>query len=253
MNYSICIDALFPKQNIKTSLSEVKKCGYSAIEFWSWWDKDIPAIIETCSLLQLSVAAFSTRMDINPGNPANLDAYLKGLKDSIKTAKQLNCNTIITQAGRTIEGIPFDLHRKSLIQALQNAVPILENAGITLVIEPLNVNVDHPDYHLVFSRDAFSIVQNIKSPYIKILYDIYHQQISEGNITQIILENIEHIGHFHIAAVPGRVEPCNGELNYPYIIEKIKESGYSGYIGLEYMPKRNAVETLKETHLLLPR
>ena len=115
-----------------------------------------------------------------------------------------------------------------------------------LVIEPLNTYVDHAGYYLWSSDEAFQIVGEVNSPNIKVLFDIYHQQIMEGNIIPRIRKNINSIGHFHAAGSPGRHELDSGEINYPNIFEAIGEAGYTGYIGLEYFPLKDAVEGLKK-------
>lgn len=247
MKYSVCTDALFPQVSPKSYMLELKSCGCTAIEFWSWWDKDIESLAEMCRRNDMKIAAFCTRFNINPGIPQNHDSYLSGLADSIKAAAALGCSTLIAQAGWTAAGIPFEVHRNALIQVLKDAVPLLSSSKITLALEPLNTKTDHPGYHLSYAEDAFDLIRTLNTPHIKVLYDIYHQQITEGNIIQTITQNIDLIAHFHIAAVPGRTEPLYGELNYPYIIKKIKETGYTGYIGLEYMPHRSPIRTLRET------
>ena len=124
---------------------------------------------------------------------------------------------------------------------------MLEAAGITLLVEPLNELIDHQGYYLVKSAEAFDIIKQVASPNIKILFDIYHQQISEGNVINNILANMEYIGHFHAAGNPGRNELQRGEINYPPLFAAIKQSNFSGYVGLEYWPLAdNAIEPLQE-------
>jgi hydroxypyruvate isomerase len=108
---------------------------------------------------------------------------------------------------------------QSLIEGLRACVPILEKEGVTLLIEPLNTRVNHQGYFLASSEEAFHIINQVGSPYVKILFDIYHQQITEGNVIANIRENIGLIGHFHAAGNPGRHELDNGELNYEQIFK----------------------------------
>ena len=132
--------------------------------------------------------------------------------------------------------LPASKQRQSLIEGLKEAAPIVEAAGITLVIEPLNELVDHQGYFLIRSKEAFEIINEVGSPNIKVIFDIYHQQISEGNLISNIVNNIDNIGHFHAAGNPGRHELQRGEINYPEVFMSIKETGYRGYVGLEYWP-----------------
>ena len=123
-----------------------------------------------------------------------------------------------------------------LVDGLKEAAPLLEASGVTLVIEPLNELVDHPGYYLIRSDEAFEIVQKVGSQRVQVVFDIYHQQVSEGHLIHNITSNIDKIGHFHAAGTPGRHELFRGELNYPAIFEAIRATGYDGYVGLEYWP-----------------
>ena len=128
---------------------------------------------------------------------------------------------------------------------------MLERAGITLVFEPLNDLVDHIGYYLVRSEQAFAIVDQVASESVKVVFDIYHQQISEGNVIRNAVDNIGRIGHFHAAGNPGRHELTRGELNYAEIFREIRESGYEGFVGLEYWPIDETEAGLKEAARLV--
>ena len=120
---------------------------------------------------------------------------------------------------------------------MAEAVHIAERADFTLLLEPLNTLVDHPGYYLDSSAEAVEIVRAVGSPHLKLLYDVYHMQIMEGNLLATIEKNLAWIGHFHAAGVPGRGELFGSELNYPVILAKIEALGYQGAFGLEYFPK----------------
>ena len=120
---------------------------------------------------------------------------------------------LISQVGEFRQGVSRDDQEEALIAGLKAAAPMLEEAGITLVIEPLNELVNHPGYFLIRSDAAFDIIEEVDSPNVKVVFDIYHQQISEGNLIQNIVENIDKIGHFHAAGNPGRNELQFGEIN----------------------------------------
>lgn len=232
---SLCIDAVFGDLSFEKACQETAKANISTIEFWSWWDKDLTELKTAVNRYDLSIACCCTKfislVDVN-----QRAAYLQGLTESIVVAKDLNISTLISQVGDFIEGVPREQQKQSLIDGLVAAVPLLEDAGITLVIEPLNELIDHRGYYLVKSAEAFDIIRQISSPNIKVLFDIYHQQISEGNLINNILSNIEHIGHFHAAGNPGRHELQCGEINYSQVFSAIKQSKFKGYIGLEYWP-----------------
>lgn len=243
MKYSVCIDAVFRKMPFTESMKEVKKAGLDAFEFWGWWNKDADAILKAKNELKLSLSAFCTRM-ISLVEEEKRDEYIAGLKETIDVAKKFNCTTLITQVGTELTDRPRQRQHESLVAGLKACAPLLESSGITLVFEPLNTLVDHKGYYLWSADEAFRIVDEAGSPFIKVLFDIYHQQIMEGNIISRIKGNIDKIGHFHCAGNPGRNELWKGEINYPEIFKVIDASNYNGYVGLEYFPLENAAAGL---------
>ena len=163
-------------------------------------------------------------------------------------AKELGCKFLISQVGDELEGVSREDQHNSIVDGLKVCAPMLEEEGITLVIEPLNTHVNHKGYYLYSSHEAFEIVDKVGSGNVKVLYDIYHQQIMEGNLISTIRNNIDKIGYFHAAGNPGRNELYYGEINYMEVLKAIRETGYNGYIGLEYFPKddvKKGLEMLK--------
>jgi len=229
-------------KDIYIGMQEVSECGLKNIEFWTWWDKDIEKLRAEKERLGLEVKAFCTKF-ISLVEPALRNDYIEGLKETLKVAKQLDCRTIISQTGNDNGACRKEQHA-SLVAGLKECAPILEAEGITLVIEPLNLRVDHAGYFLSNSEEAFEIIDEIKSTNVKILFDIYHQQITEGDVTRRILKDIDKIGHFHAAGNPGRHELAESELNYNYILKQIDSTLYGGMIGLEYFPLADSSKEL---------
>lgn len=242
---SVCIDAVLEGRSLDDAISMVAQCGFSAFEFWSWWDKDLDDLVDQRDKNELKVAACCTKF-ISLVDPALRDDYLSGLAESIAAAETLECLTLISQVGDSVPGSSPEDQRQSVIDGLIAAAPLVEAADVTLVIEPLNEKIDHPGYFLIRSSDAFEIVEAVGSPNVKVLFDIYHQQVSEGDLIKNITDNIDKIGHFHAAGNPGRSELSGGEINYPEVFTAIESSGYSGYVGLEYFPKRDPAAGLFE-------
>jgi hydroxypyruvate isomerase len=242
---SVCIDAVFGGQTPRDAIESVSRSGISAFEFWGWWDKDLDAIEAARDRFGLRIAACCTRF-ISLVDPRCRSDYLRGLSESIAVARRLGCPTLISQVGDFCPGVPREQQHASLVDGLREAAPLLEAADVTLTIEPLNELIDHPGYYLVRSDEAFQIVRQVASPRIKVVYDIYHQQISEGNVIRIITDHIDLIGHFHAAGNPGRHELTRGELHYPSIFRAIRETSYQGYVGLEYWPVDDPVRGLQE-------
>ncbi len=254
----VCAETVFPELGFLDRIKKIAMIGYPAIEFWFWdeKDKDIDQIAGSTKELKIeindivvnapdgSIGGFLTKAE-------DKDKYLERLKGTIDIAHRLNCKKLITCSGNIVEHLSSEAQIKSIISTLREATKIAEAERITLLLEPLNSKVDHPGYFLDSSKIGFDIVKRVNSPHLRLLYDIYHMQIMEGNILDMIKENVSLIGHFHAAGVPGRHELDNGEINYPFIVKKIEELGYQGYFGLEYFPKKDSEISLREMKEIL--
>lgn len=234
MKLSVCIDAVYMGKDIEEAIHEVKKAGIPAIEFWSWDNKDLEKLKKVIDNTGIEIAAFCTGF-ISLIDEAKRQEYIEYLIRTITLAKELGCRTIISQTGADM-GTPRRVQHASLVESLKACVPYLEEADVTLVVEPLNTRVDHAGYYLASSDEAADIMKEVGNNHVKMLFDIYHQQITEGDLIRRIKEYASLIGHFHAAGNPGRHELYNSEIDYKKIFEAIKDTGYEGYIGLEYFP-----------------
>ena len=243
MRYSVCLPAVLKGMDFVEAMHCVHGMGFEAVEFWSWWDTDLDAIARAGQELEMTITTFCTKF-VSLTDKSKRQLYLDGLKESIDAAKKCNVKTLISQAGDDT-GEERERQMENLAEGLFAAVPYLEAAGITLVVEPLNLKVDHPGYFLSSSWEGFALVERVNSPKVKLLYDIYHQQITEGDLIPTIVKNIHHIGYFHAAGHPGRHELDTGEINYPNVFKAIEQTGYHGYVGLEYFPLRDPGEGLR--------
>ena len=151
-------------------------------------------------------------------------------KEAIEQAKGLGCKCIV---GLTGETITYDKRAQNVIKFLRRVKGMLEDNNIMMVLETLNQLRDHQNFWLATTDQAQLIVQAVDSPNIKQLYDIYHQQITEGNLIPNIRDNIAGIGHMHIGDNPGRKQPGTGEINYPNVFKAIAETGYDGFVAVE--------------------
>ena len=244
MKFSVCTDALFGGMNTADAIQKCAALGFEAIEFWVWSSKDMKAVKEAADAAQIKIAGFCTKNMVLT-DPSERNAYLEGLSESIEVAKAAGAGILISQVGPDT-GLPRQEQYESIIEGLWAAAPLLKGTGITLAIEPLNLLYDHAGYFLSSSSEGFKIIKEVGCANIKILFDIYHQQITEGNLIQNITENIDLIGHFHVAGNPGRHEPFIGEINYKEVFAAADKAGYKGYAGLEYWTSENVEESLKK-------
>lgn len=259
----ICIETVFSDLPYEERIHRIAKIGFLSFEFWyhdQRFDganlikesKDIDAVAKIARDKKLQVSNFVVNSpDGQIGGslvkPEDKPQYLARLKEVIPLARKLNCKRMITCAGNGVRGRNYEDQRESIINTLSEASKIVEKEDMILLLEPLNTMVDHPGHFLDSAHEGAKIMREINHPNIQLLFDIYHMQIMEGNILSTIEENIDIIGHFHAAGVPGRHELWMGELNYKNIIKKIDELGYKGYFGLEYFPEIDSEKSLRQT------
>ena len=246
---SVCVEMVFRPLPFEERLDAVAQAGYRAFEFWGWQNKDLPAVLERKQALGLECAAFGaaggTLMD-----SANHQAYWDAFSQAAEWARKLDCPSLIVTTGNSLPDVPRERQLETLRRGLEGVARAAQAGGVTAVLEPLNTKVNHPGYFLDHGPEAFQLVQEIGSPSLCILYDIYHMQIMDGDIIQTILDHIDLIKHFHVADVPGRHEPGTGELNYANIFRRIDETGYNRYVGLEYHPSADHAASLAHVKTL---
>jgi len=237
LKLSACIEMIYNQVPEFTGrIERVADCGLKAVEFWGWKNKDLEGIAKFADDLGMAIAGFVCESDGALVDPSNTQAWVEGAKVSILQAKQVGVPTLIVTTGQEMDSIGRTEQHAAVVAGLKGIAPFAEDNGITLVLEPLNIAVDHKGYYLATSDEGFEILREVDSPRVKLLYDIYHQQITEGNLIQTFTENIDLIGHFHVADVPGRNEPGTGEINYANVFRAIAATDYAGYIGLEFAP-----------------
>lgn len=246
MKCSVCLPIMYRGMSAADALLQVKEAGAEAFEIWSWWDQDLDALERAKRETGLEMSAMCTKM-IPLNDPARRSEFLSGLTESIAVARWFGCPTLIAQVGQNMEDVSRDAQRASIVEGLRAAAPLLEAENVVLAIEPLNDLVDHKGYYLTRSDEAFGIVREVNSPAVKVLFDVYHQQITEGNLIANLTKGIEWIAHIHIAGVPGRHAPLRGsEINMPAVLAALKKLGYQGYIGLEYLPLEEPAQGIRE-------
>lgn len=243
MRLCVPIPCFFGDMDFCEAIKEVKALGFDAAETYAWQHLDLEKVRATCEEQGVELLSMCTT-EFNMTDPSYRQKWLEGLEISCKAAQQLGVKRLITQVGQDT-GAPRQEQHDSVVAALQVAKPILEEAGVTIMIEPLNTLVNHKGYYLWSAVEAFEIIREVNHPLVKVVYDIYHQQVMEGNIIPNIVNNLDCIAHLHSAGHPGRHELQFGENDYNFIFDAVDKAGYTGSCGLEYGPTLPARESLR--------
>jgi hydroxypyruvate isomerase len=199
----------------------------------------------------LSTLAKAHHFDLGPNNPRSWPLCLERLRASIDACADFGCPNAVTFTG-TRDGTPDDVGLRNCVEGYKQIVGYAERKKVTLCLEMLNSRtggnmLGRPDYQGDHADYCLEIIKRVGSPRLKLLFDIYHVQIMDGDLISRIRADHEFIGHYHTAGVPGRCELDNTqEINFPPIMKAILETGYTGYVGHEFIPTRDPFEGLRE-------
>jgi hydroxypyruvate isomerase len=263
---SVRVEALFPGLALPETMRRVAAAGYQAFEFGDWRAADPAAIVKLKQQLRLECACIVGNKSVNPKgmglcDPAERSGFLGEVAASLEAAKRFETPMLVILSGFKVPGLPRAPQHASIVEGLKRAAEMAAREKITIIVEPINTRAkieplnpkgdNHANYYLDHFDEAKEIMHEVGSPYVKILYDLYHAQIMDGNLIQTIRENLADIAHIHVGDVPGRHEPGTGEIQYGNVFAAIHDSGFKGYVAMEYVPSKDAMVTLREARKLV--
>jgi hydroxypyruvate isomerase len=233
-------------------LEKVVEAGYRAVElvneFKDWKKEDFAEARRKKRELGIEIDG-TCGVWLPLADATQREAFLKSLRDFIPTMRELECTRLIMQTGNKIPGLsPEEMHANCL-ETLKRGADIAAENNIELLIENIDPE-ENPKYFLTSSAEGFEIVRSVGNPHVKFLYDLFHEQIAEGNLIAKLEKNIDLVGLVHVADVPGRHHPGTGEINYSNIFRKLAELRYSRYVAMEFHPLGDPVKELREAREL---
>lgn len=250
INQSICYPLFKPAEmGLEVLFQTSAEIGYAAVELWHRGD-DFETVMTLAKEYGLAVASMSGHASLPDGlnKRANHDRIEAELKTSIDVAAQHNIPGLICFSGNRQPELSEEEAIEAVAAGLRRVAPYAEAKGVNLNLELLNSKVNHPGYQCDHTAWGVAVCERVNSPRVKLLYDIYHMQIMEGDIIRTIREHIQWIGHFHTAGNPGRNDlDETQELNYTAICRAISETGYDLYVGHEFRPKGDPIAALHDT------
>jgi hydroxypyruvate isomerase len=246
---SVRVEPLFRRMALDEQIRKVAEAQYQGFEFGNWRAADPDVITPLAKKLGIECACIVGNKGVNPPgmtltDPHDREGFLAEIKASTDAARRFETTRMVVLTGNEVASMTREAQHASIVEGLKRAHDIVAPAGVTMILEPLNTLVDHKGYYLNHTREAFEIVREVDSPFLKILFDIYHVQIMEGNLIDTIRKNIGAIGHFHVGDVPGRHEPGTGEINYGNVFKAIQGTGFRNFVAMEYNPSKDPMETL---------
>ncbi len=251
VRFSFMLWALAKLMPFDRCLDIVSEAGYQGVElvgeFQTWSPEERTRILARMRSLKLVVDAMSG-VKAGFAVPAHTDAFRAQFVEHLHSARQLECPKVILLSGNRVEGLTPEAQRQTSIENLKWASGRAAQEQIDIVIEPIDL-LENPNIFLASVTNAFAIARAVNSPSLKVLYDVYHEQRSFGNLIEKFENNADMVGLVHIADVPGRHEPGTGEIDYRMIYRKLASLGYHHWIAMEYYPTRDPVASLKNARL----
>ncbi|WP_284946004.1 hydroxypyruvate isomerase [Acidisoma cladoniae] len=224
--------------------------GFDAVEFLFPYDFEKEVVADTARGAGVRVILHNLPCgDWNAGErgiaclPDRIEEFRSGVAKAIDYATALGCPTLNCLAGLTVEGVDPARQRAVLVDNLRFAAAALADADLRLVLEPVN-DIDVPRFYLPTTRMALGIMDEVGATNLRLQYDLYHQQRMAGELATTLETQFARIGHIQLADNPGRHEPGTGEINYPYLFNRIDALGYTGWIGCEYKPATTTIAGL---------
>ena len=249
---SVMLWTVFRGMSFEDKLQKMADAGYSNVELTgesrNWTDEDFARVAAKRKALGIT---FDTTGGVRHGivNPQDREGLLADIKAVLPTMEKLECPRLIVLSGSTVPGLSHNDQHQSCIDSLKAAIPLIEGKTInghpvTLILENIDP-VENPPYYLTSVAEGFEIIKAVDHPQVRFLYDLYHEQISEGNLIEKLEKNLQYVSVIHVADVPGRHEPGTGEINYANIFKKLVELKYDGVVAMEFMPTGDPIAALR--------
>lgn len=241
------------KGSFEEKLEIAAKAGIQSVqlvgEHTAWSDADIERVKKTLRSFRLAIDALSSvpnwsREPVSMLDPAQRENLLKEVEKNILVARKLEVPRLLLMSGNAIPGRTYEEQWASLVESGKRAAEVAARHNVTLIIEPLNNKVNHKGYFLATCVEGLRLVREVDNPHLRLLFDIYHEQVQVGNVIRTIQEAASVTEVFHVADNPGRNDPGTGELNYPNIYRAIAKTGFRGHIAMEYLPLGDPVKSL---------
>ena len=239
VKHSVC-RGTFAKIPLNEFCEACKGMGIESIELLE--PPDFPTILKhglDCAMVRFTSKKLpDSHINCGWSHPEFHDVLLPGYEELIRKTADAGFKKVICMAGQR-KGMDEKTGLENCAAGLSKLMPLCEKLGVTLCMELLNSKINHPDYFADHTAFGVALCEKLGSPHFRLLYDIYHMQIMEGNVIATIREHHKWLAHFHVAGVPGRHEPdSTQELNYGAIVRAILETGYRDYVGMEFSPTR---------------
>lgn len=237
MNLSPCIEWHFSDSgDLADRLRAAAKAGFARAEFHLWRDKPMTEIGAALAETGVSLTGICVDPRRSIVDPAQHEELFAAVRESIEGCKVIGSPPMIVASGFIREGVSAQEHFEQAVTALKTIAVMAQDAGVILLLEPLNDRIDHPGMYLVSTTLGLDLIEAVGSPNLRLLYDVYHSRVMGEDMAEVLKGRMHLVHHVQVADYPGRNEPGTGTIDWTEVIATLKRLGYQGDIGLEYRP-----------------
>ncbi len=249
---SVMLWTVFTKLPFEQRLEKVVEAGYKNVqligEYQKWSEEEWTRALAKSKELGITFDV-TAGLRHGVGNPNDREGLLADVRNELPIMQRLNCPAVIIMSGNVVQDMPREVQHQSCIDGLKQAAALVEGKQINgepvrLLLENIDPE-ENPKYYLTSVAEGFEIIRAVNHPQVRLLYDFFHEQISEGNLIEKLEKNIEYTGLVHIADVPGRHIPGTGEINYDNIYRKLAGLNYRHTVAMEFLPIHDGVAELR--------
>ena len=227
--------------------------GFDAVEMWGATGKDAPAKPKDIPALKAALQETGTQLTAQLAEPRTQfmippfddSPFFGKLDEGVAIAHELGCTRLVVGSGTGFGGSKRQVQLDKLIEIYQKAVAQIDGSGVTLVLEPVNVRVDHPGSLLDRTSEGVYIVRGVDSPFFGLLYDLYHSSVEGEDVAAELANAKDVIRYVQVADAPGRGEPGSGAIDWVARLADLRSIGYDGPLGLEYYPTKETLESVR--------
>lgn len=250
MNLSVNLNSVYgAEDDWTTRVERAAAAGIDAVGVYGL--EDPTPVAEATAEHGLSFAYASSL--VGPTNdPDAVSERAREIEAAIAVARDLGIEQLNVSPGHDLDGVDDAAQFDAVVETLRRAAPAAEDAGVDLLLEPLNTPVDHPDHWLNTVGQGVAITTAVDSPSVGVLFDVYHEQVETGNVTETLRTHVDHVGHVHVADAPGRAEPGTGEIDYEFVLDALADTDYDGYVECEFWPEGDPDAAVRRVRELLP-
>jgi hydroxypyruvate isomerase len=241
------------KGSFEEKLETAARAGVQSVElvgeYADWTDTDIARVKKFARSLRLGIDVLIAtpnwqKRPVSMVDPAQRENFLADLQKAITVASRLEVPQILLMSGNAIPGRTHEEQYGSLLEGCKRAGDLVAASNLTAIVEPLNSVINHRGFFLTTCVEGAKLIRQVDNPHVRLLFDVYHEQVQIGNVIRTLTEAADVVAVFHIADNPGRNDPGTGEINYHNVYKAIQRSGYSGYVAMEYLPLGEQVDSL---------